>query len=114
MRRGTLLIALGLIAACGRDALPPKITIEQVVTELAPPLAPGASVTGVAAEDVRRAVLQPGYRAGCGAPHDALVTPPGAAVHFRLQVPPDAAGDAADRTWLDRRLRARRAAAEDH
>jgi arylsulfatase A-like enzyme len=89
MRRGTLLIALGLIAACGRDALPPKITIEQVVTELAPPLAPGASVTGVAAEDVRRAVLQPGYRAGCGAPHDALVTPPGAAVHFRLQVPPD-------------------------
>src|SRR5262249_23723354 len=46
-------------------------------------------VEGQPAGDVRRAVLQPGYRAGCGSPHDALVTPPGAAVRFRLDVPPD-------------------------
>jgi arylsulfatase A-like enzyme len=88
-RRVALAVALGLVVACGRDALPPKITIEQVVTELAPPLAPDARVEGVPPGDVRRAVLQPGYRAGCGAPHDALVTPPGAAVRFRLEVPPD-------------------------
>jgi arylsulfatase A-like enzyme len=90
-RRVALVVALGLIVACGRDALPPKITTEQVVSELAPPLTAGASVAGVPAGEVRRAVLQPGYRAGCGAPHDALVTPPGAAVRFRVDVPPDGA-----------------------
>src|SRR5215831_13768428 len=89
MRRLTLLVAAGLVLACGRDALPPQLTIEHVVSELAPPLAPGASVEGPSAGEVRRAVLQPGYHAGCGAPHDALVTPPGASVHYRLEVPPD-------------------------
>ncbi len=89
MRRVTLLVVVGLLAACGRDALPPKLTIEHVVSDLAPPLAPGASVEGPSASGVRRAVLQPGYHAGCGAPQDALVTPPGAAVRFHLDVPPD-------------------------
>src|SRR5262249_6606594 len=89
MRRVTLLIGLGLLVACRHDALPPEMTIEHVVTELAPPLPPGARVAGPSAAGGRRAVLQPGYHAGCGAPHDALVTPPGTAVRVRVDVPPD-------------------------
>ena len=49
MRRAVVLIGLGLLVACSHDALPPQLTIEQVVTELAPPLAPGARVEGPSA-----------------------------------------------------------------
>jgi arylsulfatase A-like enzyme len=89
MRRAVVLIGLGLLVACSRDALPPQLTTEQVITDLAPPLAPGASVEGPSAAGVRRAVLQPGYHAGCGAPRDALVAPPGTTLRFHVDVPPD-------------------------
>src|SRR5262249_22976267 len=89
MRRAAALIGLGLPVACGRGTLPPQVTSEQVVTDLAPPLAPGASVEGPSAAGVRRAVLQPGYHAGCGAPRDALVAPPGTTLRFHVDVPPD-------------------------
>jgi hypothetical protein len=64
--RGALLAAvLVLLAACGRDALPQRMTIEQVVAELAPPLPPGARVEGARLRVVRT-LLQPGYTGGCG------------------------------------------------
>ena len=89
MRRAVVLIGLGLLVACSHDALPPQMTIEQVVTELAPPLAPGARVEGPSAAAVKRTTLQPGYTAGCGAIRDALATPPGTAVRLHLDVPAD-------------------------
>src|SRR4029453_14750398 len=67
-RRVLLLIGLSPLIAGGRDALPPEITIEQVVMELAPPLAEGARVDEPAAGAVRRAVLEPGEGAAGGAP----------------------------------------------
>jgi arylsulfatase A-like enzyme len=90
MRRGgALLIGLGLLAACGRDALPPEITIEQVVTELGPPLATDARVEGPGAAGARRGVLRPGERASGGGPLDAVVTPEPATLRFHVAVPPD-------------------------
>jgi arylsulfatase len=90
-RRGTaLLAALGLLAACGRDALPPDMVIEHVVEELTPRLA-GPAAEGPRPGGVRRAVLQPGDRAGGGAPREAVVAPPGSALRVRLAVPADAA-----------------------
>jgi arylsulfatase A-like enzyme len=86
-----LVTGLGLLVACGHDALPPQMTIEQVVTELAPPLAPGASVEGVPAAAVRRTLLQPGYTGGCGGTRDAVAVPPGTALRFHVDVPPDGA-----------------------
>jgi arylsulfatase A-like enzyme len=88
MRRVWLLIGLGLLTACGRDALPPEITIEQVVAELAPPLAAGARVEGPGAAGVQRAVLRPGDRLTGGGPLDALVTPPPTTLHFHVSVGP--------------------------
>src|SRR5262249_60739800 len=88
-RRAVVLTGLGLLTAGSRDALPPQMTIEQVVTELAPPLVPGASVEGPSAAAVKRTTLQPGYTAGCGAIRDAIATPPGTAVRLHLDVPRD-------------------------
>lgn len=88
MRRWAVLL-IGLLAACQRDALPPELRIERVVTDLAPPLAPGAAVEGPAAREVQRVVMQPGDRAGGGAPRDAVATPPGTALRFHVDVPPD-------------------------
>jgi arylsulfatase A-like enzyme len=85
-----LLPALVLLAACGDGAPPPEITIEHVVSAIAPPLAPGAVVAEPSPGAVRRDVLQPGDRAGNGGPRDAVVAPPPAQLRFRLDVPPDA------------------------
>lgn len=87
-RQVALAIALGLVVACKRDGLPPEITIEQVVTELGPPLAPGAAVEGTTA-GVTRAVLKPGERPAGGGPLDAVVTPPPSTLRFQVPVPPD-------------------------
>ena len=92
MRRPVLLlIGCASLIACGRDALPPEISIEQVVMELAPPLAAEARIEEPAAGAVRRAVLEPGERAAGGAPLDALVTPPPTKLHFNVAVPADGA-----------------------
>ena len=89
MRRALLAMVVGLLAGCRRDALPPRMTIEQVVAEVAPPLAPGASVEGVPASAVVRTLLQPGYTGGCGGTRDAVAVPPGTAIRVHLDVPPD-------------------------
>jgi arylsulfatase A-like enzyme len=92
MRRWVVpLICLGLLAACGRDALPPEMTIERVVDELTRQLAPGAASEGVSVGAVRRAVLQPGDRAGGGAPREAVIAPPGASLMRHVEVPRNAA-----------------------
>jgi arylsulfatase A-like enzyme len=81
-----VLLAVGLLAACRRDALPPDMTIEHVVEELTPRLAAESPPDGV-----RRGVLQPGDRAGGGAPREAVIAPPGTSLRLRLAVPADAA-----------------------
>ena len=86
MRRWAVLL-IGLLTACQRNALPPEISVERVVTDLAPPLAPGVAVEGPAAQEVQRVVMQPGE--GAGAPRDAVATPPGTALRFHVDVPPD-------------------------
>jgi arylsulfatase A-like enzyme len=91
MRRlASLLVGLSLLAACGRDTLPPEMTIERVVEQLAPPLAPNVTVTEPNRGAVHRAVVQPGDRGGPGAPRDAVVAPPPSRLGFRLAVPPEA------------------------
>ena len=87
-RQVALAMALGLVVACRHDGLPPEITIEQVVTELGPPLAPGAAVEGTTA-GVTRAVLRPGERPAGGGPLDAVVTPPPSTLRFHVPIPPD-------------------------
>lgn len=62
------------------------MTIERVVAEL--PLM--ANQTG-SAGSVRHGVLQPGDRAGGGAPRAAVIAPPGASLALRAEVPQNAA-----------------------
>src|SRR6516165_10434390 len=88
MRRWAVLL-IGLLTACQRNALPPEISVERVVTDLAPPLAPGVAVEGPAAREVQRVVMQPGDRAGDGVPRDAVAAPPGTALRFHVDVPSD-------------------------
>src|SRR5262245_52753785 len=83
MRRRRALVALaGLLAVSGCDRLPSRMTIEQVVAELKPAAPSG----GPSDAEVRR-VLQPGDRAGGGAPRPALVAPLGTPLTARVQVP---------------------------
>ena len=70
--------------------LPPQVTIEHVVEELAPPLASGAVVEEPAVGAVHRAVIAPCKFQGVGEFRDSLVAPPPARVRFRLNIPPDA------------------------
>jgi hypothetical protein len=65
------------------------MTTEQVVAEVAPPLAPGASVEGAPDSAVVRTLLQPGYAGGCGGARDAVALPHGTKVRVHLDVPPD-------------------------
>jgi arylsulfatase A-like enzyme len=87
-RLGHLLLIGGLVWACGDRALPPEITIEEVVSELAPPLAPDAVVDGTGAGGVHRAVLDPGDRGSGGNQREALMTPPPARVRFPVAAAP--------------------------
>jgi arylsulfatase A-like enzyme len=78
------------LAGCGSgDAVPKNVTLERVVAELAPPLAPGAVATGAGATRVRRAVLDPGDRSRGGGRRDALAAPAPSLLRFRLDVQPD-------------------------
>ena len=91
MRRRLLaLAALALATACRRDALPPRVTVEEVVAELAPPLAAGASVSEPSAGAVHAGVLQPGDPLAGAGPRPSLLAPPPAVVRLPLDVPPDA------------------------
>jgi arylsulfatase A-like enzyme len=90
MRLRAVVAALALLAACRRDALPPQVTVEEVVAELAPPLAAGAAVDEPTPGAVHPDVLHPGQsRPGEGS-RLSLVTPPPSKVTLRLDVPPDA------------------------
>ncbi len=92
-RSAAVVVALGLalvlLAACGGDALPPEITVEHVVAELAPPLGPDVVIEGPGG--VARAELEPGERAHHGGPRDAVAAPPGSVLRLPVTVPPDAA-----------------------
>jgi arylsulfatase A-like enzyme len=92
MRRRLLpLAALALAAACRRDALPPRVTVEDVVADLAPPLVAGATVTEPTPGAVRPGVLQPGDPLAGAGPRPSLVAPPPAVVRMTLEVPDGAA-----------------------
>jgi arylsulfatase A-like enzyme len=82
--------AVAQLAGCGDGGtLPKDVTIERVVAELAPPLAPGASATGAGASGVRRTVLNPGDRVSGGGRRDALAAPAPSRLRFRIAVQPD-------------------------
>jgi arylsulfatase A-like enzyme len=88
--RATAVAVLALLAACRHDALPPQVTVEEVVAELAPPLAAGAAVDEPSPGAVHPGALQPGQiRPGEG-PRDSLVAPPPTRVTLHVDVPPDA------------------------
>jgi len=89
MRSAAVLTVLALAAVCARDALPPQVTIEEVVADVAPPLPPGATVEQGVPHSVHQAVLQPGDRLVGAGPRPSLVVPPPAAVRVRLDVPAD-------------------------
>jgi arylsulfatase A-like enzyme len=92
MRRALLaLVVLATTTACQRDALPPRVTIEEVVAELAPPLVAGATVSEPAPGAVRPGVLQPGDPLAGAGPRPSLVTPPTSVVRIPLDVPEGAA-----------------------
>jgi arylsulfatase A-like enzyme len=84
----TVLVAL---AACQRDALPPQVTVEEVVHELAPPLTAGARVEQPAPGAVHAAMLRPDVDRPGVVVRQALVTPPPTTVRMQVAVPRDAA-----------------------
>jgi arylsulfatase A-like enzyme len=90
MGRRVLLAAVVALAACQRDALPPHVTVEEIVADLAPPLATGAVVEHPAPEAVHVAVLQPDVDRPGVVPRQGLVAPPPTTVRLRVAVPPDA------------------------
>jgi arylsulfatase A-like enzyme len=91
MRRGAPVVAaLALLVACRRDALPPQVTVEEVVAELAPPLVAEAVVDEPSPGAVHPGVLQPGQSRPGEGPRKSLVVPPPTKVTLRLEVPPDA------------------------
>jgi arylsulfatase A-like enzyme len=90
MPRWFLLATVVLGAACQREALPPHVTVEEIVADLAPPLATGAVVEQPAPGAVQVAVLRPEVDRPGVVPRQGLVAPPPTIVRLRVAVPPDA------------------------
>jgi arylsulfatase A-like enzyme len=90
MRGGLFLVALVALSACHRDTKPPHVTTEEVVAEVAPPLAADAVVEQATAGAVRVEALQPEVERPGVVAREALVAAPPATVTMRLAVPPDA------------------------
>jgi arylsulfatase A-like enzyme len=88
--RATAVAVLAVLVACRRDALPPQVTLEEVVAELAPPLATGAVIDEPSPGAVHADVLQPGQSRPGEGPRESLVVPPPSTITLRLPVPPDA------------------------
>ncbi len=89
-RRLAALAVLGCLTACQPDALPPRVTIEDVVRVLAPPLGDDAAVDAPAPDAVRTGILAPGHKMSGNGPRPSLIALPPATVRFRVEVPPDA------------------------
>jgi choline-sulfatase len=90
MPRRLLLTLVVALAACQRDALPPVVTVEEVVHDLAPPLAAGAHVEHPVPGAVHAARLRPDVDRPGVVVRQALVAPPPATVRLRVAVPRDA------------------------
>src|SRR5262249_37596933 len=71
--------------------LPPEVTIEEVVSRLAPPLPPDAVVDEPASGAVHPADLHPGAKVPGSSMRRSLVVPPPARARLRFEGPADAA-----------------------